>query len=499
MDFGPVSTNVEGSVAKPLITSGSNVVLTAVFGGTINDLRVKLPPMSSLTHQQVADQTYLAVNQRGRPYLYELATDELIQVGSATTSLAPDSYPQISPDGTRMLNTEVVDGSTPSFQIFISNLDGSNRVQLTSGSQSNALATFSHDGTKIVFARYSSDFSVTRIMKMNVDGTNQVPLTQGFFDITPSFNFDNSKIIWCRHPVGANGEIWWMNADGSNKQKISLDSPDINYTTCTASPLGNNIAVAYSDSLGGGSVAHMSPNNSPSVVASVATGSFLIPNFSPDEGMMAFTRQNTDGTYTQCTAGTTSVNQVVDKFTQAGPPDGQWGPYIADHKFIGTASSPFGASVGGFIFSLQNEIVPSLVAFDSPTRSGITVEKQDDQQPGQPDVLLSIETGDKLNSLQYVNAMNNPPIKVILPGTGSTHASGALVAFSATTGRVVAVVPYTSSAQAKMSQMVTHTGDREVAHGKFKGVWDANGKNLAPGGASEVVINARTGDLISFR
>ena len=71
--------------------------------------------------------------------------------------------------------------------------------------------------------------------------------------------------------------------------------------------------------------------------------------------------------------------------------------------------------------------------------------------------------------------------------------TGALVAFDAADGSVVAVVPYAAN-----RSVPTHSGNLATYTGHFTAVFDAHGKNLAPSGAKSVTLNEKTGKLVGF-
>ena len=106
-------------------------------------------------------------------------------------------------------------------KIFSMNSDGSNQLQLTSESINNdTYPSISPDGTKITFRRDGN------IWTMNSDGSNQLKLTEKVPANTtwlfnrPSWTQDN-KIIYENK-----GEIWIMNSDGSNQLQLTQKFPE---------------------------------------------------------------------------------------------------------------------------------------------------------------------------------------------------------------------------------------------------------------------------------
>lgn len=187
---------------------------------------------------------------------------QLTQGYGNSNCLAGDEEPQWSPDGTRIVFTRTQNGSQ---EVWVMNADGSNQTQLTvSGDGSCLESTFSEnpswspDGTKIIF---TTDRSTTTddedLWIMNADGTNQVKLTglTTRHESEAFFSPDGSTIVFQVEPINNagcdiggvdGGELWLMNADGTNARRmttISNCSFDENYTW---SPDGRKIAFTKS-------------------------------------------------------------------------------------------------------------------------------------------------------------------------------------------------------------------------------------------------------------
>lgn len=125
------------------------------------------------------------------------------------------------------------------FDIFAANPDGSDLVQLTDAPGYDAEATISPDGSTIVFTSVRD--GDLEIYTMDADGSNVKRLTnEPGYDGGPFFSPDGTKIVYrARHPESeeelhdyrtllAAGlirpgvlDIYVMNADGSNKQRVT--------------------------------------------------------------------------------------------------------------------------------------------------------------------------------------------------------------------------------------------------------------------------------------
>lgn len=120
-----------------------------------------------------------------------------------------------SPDGTKIVYTAGTSGFS---EVYIMNVDGSNKTNLSNHASADLNASFSPDGTKIIFTTYRD--SVAQIYMMDTDGSNKVNISN---DLTKSYNNaqyspDGSKILYTDSGVGAGLGI--MDADGTDKVKI---------------------------------------------------------------------------------------------------------------------------------------------------------------------------------------------------------------------------------------------------------------------------------------
>ncbi len=127
----------------------------------------------------------------------------------------------------------------PDYDLYIARPDGSELRKLTDEPGYDAEATVSPAGDRIVFT--STRDGDLDIYSMNLDGSDVLRLTDGVgYDGGPFYSPDGTKIVYrARHPEDpqeiadyqallADGlirpsklEIWVMDADGSNKQRIT--------------------------------------------------------------------------------------------------------------------------------------------------------------------------------------------------------------------------------------------------------------------------------------
>jgi len=131
--------------------------------------------------------------------------------------------PSVSPDGSKIAFVKYDDGRKGS-QIYTANADGSNWKQLTEGQYYNWTPRCSPDGKRLVFETTRNDNPDNHVKNggyrdiyvMDNDGQNQINLTTNSYGHHPSWSPDGKSIAHMAH-----GNVFVMQADGSDKQNIS--------------------------------------------------------------------------------------------------------------------------------------------------------------------------------------------------------------------------------------------------------------------------------------
>lgn len=134
-----------------------------------------------------------------------------------------DVTPHWSPDGQQLLFASDRDGD---FEIYLHLADGNLR-QLTNNSTADIHPSWAPDGQHILFASDHSG-SYYQIYSVNVDGSNlqQITSITGNNALWPVYSPNGDRIAFMRSSIlavtcGWNWDVWLMNADGSNQQRLT--------------------------------------------------------------------------------------------------------------------------------------------------------------------------------------------------------------------------------------------------------------------------------------
>lgn len=204
---------------------GDNPQAVDVTGGDTESLSFDVVCEEALVNK-IAYTNYTGTNKE--IFLMDMDGSNSEQLTNGTDRL---SYPNISPDGTKILFLKKPGGVTSNWQYFVMDADGTNQTELTTAAEGAAISTtpsasWSPDGSKILFI--TDRDGNPEIYKMNADGTNQEQLTDNSAKEllhNNAFSADGSKFVFASDRAsGGDVNIFIADADGSNVQQVTDNS-----------------------------------------------------------------------------------------------------------------------------------------------------------------------------------------------------------------------------------------------------------------------------------
>ncbi len=139
-----------------------------------------------------------------------------------TNSIANDSSPKVSPDGTKIL---FLSDRVGTLELYVMNLDGSGLKGVTNNAMRNTAPVWSPDGAHIAFGVEKVPLRESDIWVMKADGSKPVNLTKSHgYNVRPAFSPDGTRIAFSSNRGNSykyNLDIWVMNADGSNPHRLT--------------------------------------------------------------------------------------------------------------------------------------------------------------------------------------------------------------------------------------------------------------------------------------
>jgi len=168
--------------------------------------------------------------------------------------------------------------NTNEYDVYSVHADGSNLSPLITGAGFQAYASWSPDGTRLVYEHRSTAGSTDwTVHTRNADGSNDVMLIAG---AQPAWSPDGSMIAY------VDNGIWIMNADGSNPRRLYHVDPGTLHSALypTWSPDGSRIAY-----LGGAGAIAVQQVNLPTGIQITPPGVIADrPSWSPDGSTLTF-------------------------------------------------------------------------------------------------------------------------------------------------------------------------------------------------------------------
>jgi len=490
--FGPLSLEIVG-VTQPVVSTfsayGSNV--TGIAGAQIDQLTLNYQGPNVLSGTKI-----LFVSFRdGNSEIYSMGPD-----GSnpqrLTNNTATDFAPVYSPDGTKIAFNTSRDGNN---EIYVMNADGSNQVRLTNNAASDLNPKWSPDGTKICF---SSDRDGNyEIYSMLATGGSQTRLTNNTaVDSYPTWSPDGTKISFSTTRDG-NYEIYTMNYDGSNATRLTNNAVGVTDMMSEWSPDGSKLAFSTNRD-GNYEVYYMNADGSNQTRVTNNPNYEEQPTWSPDGTRLAFTTQRDANyeVYSTSLSGSDPVN--LTKLSNMTDYGAAWSGYLP--RTASTLLGPsglMGTSGAGLLIAQRGDLVTSILTFDSAVttlaaRSATRVVTENAVETNGSNLIFGVTAPSGFGNMKYAKVSDNGVPGTVTSISIPTSANAALVTYNSYTGLLTSVIPYQAT---RSMDNPLRLGDEVTYSADFSAVLNAEGKNVAPSGASTVTINAKTGELVRYR
>lgn len=177
-------------------------------------------------------------NRDGNYEIYVMNADGTKQT-RLTDHQANDEDPAWSPDGDKIAFHSDRKGGK---EIYIMDADGSNVRRMTKTLGKNVLSAWSPDGASLAYT--GNRYLGWGVYIMNLDGSSDKRVI-GEGACRPDWSPDGKRIAYVTEKGTKKADIWVMNADGSDRQKLTPDEKNYDYFPAW-SPDGKYIIYAKS-------------------------------------------------------------------------------------------------------------------------------------------------------------------------------------------------------------------------------------------------------------
>lgn len=164
-----------------------------------------------------SDQLTTTVSVLDTGAIWSSAADGSNPVRLTPDGRGPDFYPVVSPDGQRIA---FISSEDKQFDLWVENIDGSERHKLTFDDAVDTMPTWSPDSRRIAFV--SDRGGNADIWMVNLDGTGLQQLTTFASDeSSPWFSPDGTQLVFGANRDRGNFDLWIMDLAGGGLTQLT--------------------------------------------------------------------------------------------------------------------------------------------------------------------------------------------------------------------------------------------------------------------------------------
>ena len=337
----------------------------------------------------------------------------------------------------------------------------------------------SADGVHLAFDE--EDPQTPSLYMGTVTGTTPVLLAAGGWE--PAISPNGATVAYVASD-GSYSQVYTQPIAGGTPHKVTTDSYN-HYYPCWG--LAGDIILCDVDN-----------GSKRSIEAyEASTGAPFGPVFSSPFAYASHVSISPDGKYMVCgVAGSYSTSPVlsIDVFPLDGLPQtiagaGRtpfWSPFFGSRVFVGTNPWMYSAAAG-FLLTEQQSGFESLLAFTATTPSTGTITNVAASVSGSSGPPVYHIHADSITGVKYQNTYFTGATSV------TPNSPDVLVTLDGTSGQINTIAPFFATRGQTLHQPGSPT---YTAH--FTAVYNAHGKNLAPQGASQLVLDPKHGTITSI-
>jgi len=319
--------------------------------------------------------------------------------------------------------------------------------------------------------------TATKLQVYQVGGASTT-LTPG---LDPAYSPDGTKVAYSKKDAAGFYQIYVIPVAGGSVKAVTNFANQDSRHPCWSGD-GNLIAFDNTPTTAGSDTTiqeyvWQSGTFVGTLASQPAGTSVSNPFLSVDNKRISYTRFATTAptSYSVVTSDLSGDNAVVEGTLTNRPVQLSRSPYFNSRVFVGSGGVQF-PSAAGFLFGQNGTDFVSFASFTATTPSTATVTAENTTGGA---ITYNIHA-DAITGFKYTNAYYSVQNSVPVSGTD------ALVVFDSDSGNIATIAPFLATRGAKPT--VQSAGKTTTLRGSFKSVFDSNGKNIAPSGASMISI-----------